>query len=127
MPAQKLNLLYENHLWSGTKNFGLAQYVTQFLVWLKKFGPAQNVFGPLKGQGIRRLNVHLNVHARQKLLIFFVTYYELTISTSRSLTTSVYRIRSLYTFSSLLSFFCHSVSEPLLSLVNWCFKSASLS
>ena len=24
-----------------------------FLGWLKKFGPTQNVLGPLKGQGIR--------------------------------------------------------------------------
>jgi hypothetical protein len=54
VPAQKLNLLYENHL------FGLAQevwdwhntYVNQFLVWHKQFGPAQNVLGPVKGQGI---------------------------------------------------------------------------
>ena len=38
--------------WSGTKSFELAQYVNQFLVWNKKFGPAQNVLGPVKGQGI---------------------------------------------------------------------------
>jgi hypothetical protein len=29
--------------WSGTTKLGLAQYVNQFLVWHKKFGPAQNV------------------------------------------------------------------------------------
>ena len=30
-----------------------AQYVNQFLVWHKTFGPAQNILGPVKGQGIR--------------------------------------------------------------------------
>ena len=39
-------------LWSDTKNLGLAQYVNQFLVWHKKFRPAQNVLGPVKVQGI---------------------------------------------------------------------------
>jgi hypothetical protein len=24
----------------------------EFLGWLKKFGPSQNIFGPVKGQGI---------------------------------------------------------------------------
>ena len=42
-------------LWSGTKNLGLVQYVNQFLVWHKKFGPTQNVLGPVKGQGISQL------------------------------------------------------------------------
>ena len=41
-------------LWSGTKSLGLAQYVNQFLVWHKKFGPAQNVLGLIKEQGIPR-------------------------------------------------------------------------
>ena len=26
---------------------------SNFLDWLKKFGPAQNILGPVKGQGIR--------------------------------------------------------------------------
>ena len=30
----------------GTKN------AVKFLGWLKKFGPAQNILGPVKGQGI---------------------------------------------------------------------------
>ena len=38
---------------SGTKCLWLAQYVNQFLVWHKKCGPAQNILGPVKGQGIR--------------------------------------------------------------------------
>ena len=37
---------------SGTKCLWLAQYVNKFLDWLKKFGPAQNILGPVKGQGI---------------------------------------------------------------------------
>ena len=36
---------------SGTKCLWLAQYVNKFLGWLKKFGPAQNILGPVKGQG----------------------------------------------------------------------------
>ena len=36
MPAQKTILLNANHLF----------------VWHKKFGPAQNILGPVKGQGI---------------------------------------------------------------------------
>ena len=39
-------------LWSSTKILALAQYVNQCLVWHKKFGPAQNVLGPVKGQGV---------------------------------------------------------------------------
>ena len=31
---------------------GLAQYVNQYLARHKKFGPAQNVLGLVKGQGI---------------------------------------------------------------------------
>ena len=46
VPAQKPIL-------SGTKCFWLPQYVNKFLVWHKKFGPAQNILGPVKGQGIR--------------------------------------------------------------------------
>ena len=38
VPAQKPILLNANHLF----------------VWHKKFGPAQNVLGPVKGQGIRQ-------------------------------------------------------------------------
>ena len=34
------------------KLFGAALNAIQFLVWLKKFGPAQNILGPVEGQGI---------------------------------------------------------------------------
>ena len=36
---------------SGTKCLLLPQYVNKFLAWHKKFGPAQNILGPVKGQG----------------------------------------------------------------------------
>ena len=39
----------------GTKCLRLPQYVNKFLVWHKKFGPAQNILGPVKGQGIRKM------------------------------------------------------------------------
>ena len=32
--------------------FGVAPNAIQFLVWLKIFGPVQNILGPVKGQGI---------------------------------------------------------------------------
>ena len=35
-----------------TKVFEEALNAVKFLVWLKKFGPAQNILGPAKGQGI---------------------------------------------------------------------------
>ena len=35
---------------SGTKCLWLPQYVSKFLVWHKKSGPAQNILGPVKGQ-----------------------------------------------------------------------------
>ena len=44
---------------SGTKYLWLAQYVNKFLVRLKKFGPAQNILGPVTGQGIKSQNLLL--------------------------------------------------------------------
>ena len=38
-----------------TKVFEEALNAVKFLGWLKKFGPAQNVLGPVKGQGKNRL------------------------------------------------------------------------
>ena len=37
---------------SGTKCLWLSQYVNKILGWLKKLGSAQNILGPVKGQGI---------------------------------------------------------------------------
>ena len=37
---------------AGTKVFEKALNAVKFLGWLKKFGPAQNILGPVKGQGI---------------------------------------------------------------------------
>ena len=39
---------------TSTKSFGVALNAIQFLVWLKNFGLAQNMLGPVEGQGIRR-------------------------------------------------------------------------
>ena len=36
----------------GTKVFEEALNAVKFLDWLKKIGPAQNILGPVKGQGI---------------------------------------------------------------------------
>ena len=35
----------------GKKYLWLTQYVNEFLVWHKKFGPAQSILGSVKGQG----------------------------------------------------------------------------
>ena len=37
---------------AGTKVFEEALNAIKFLDWLKKFGPAQNILGPVKGQGV---------------------------------------------------------------------------
>ena len=39
---------------AGTKVFEEALNAVKFLGWLKKFGPAQNILAPVKGQGIRK-------------------------------------------------------------------------
>ena len=40
-----------------TKVFEEALNALKFLTWLKKFGPAQNILRPVKGQG-RQLEYH---------------------------------------------------------------------
>ena len=37
---------------AGTKDFEEALNAVKYLGWFKKFGPAQNILGPVKGQGI---------------------------------------------------------------------------
>ena len=37
---------------ASTKDFEEALNAVKLLGWLKKFGPAQNILGPVKGQGI---------------------------------------------------------------------------
>ena len=49
VPAQKPILLNADHLLFWHKMF-----VNKFLVRHKKFGLAQNILGPVKGQGIKR-------------------------------------------------------------------------
>ena len=44
---------------AGKKNFQEAPNAVKFLGWLKKFGQAQNILGPVKGQDI-------NSHIAQK-------------------------------------------------------------
>ena len=45
---------------AGTKVFEEALNAVKFLGWLKKFGPAQNILGPVKGQGINPPNPWLS-------------------------------------------------------------------
>ena len=44
-------------LCAGTKVFEEALNAVKFLGWLKKFGLAQNILGPVKGQGISNKNM----------------------------------------------------------------------
>ena len=44
---------------AGTKVFEEALNAVKFLGWLKKFGPAQNILGPVKGQGKSGLKVEI--------------------------------------------------------------------
>ena len=53
VPAQKHFYWMQIIFLSGTKCLWLTQYVNKFLLWHKKFGPAQNILGPVKGQGIK--------------------------------------------------------------------------
>ena len=59
VPHKKLFCRHKNQFYwmqiiflSGTKCVWLAQNVNKFLVRHKKFGSAQNILGPVKGQGI---------------------------------------------------------------------------
>ena len=52
VPPQKPILLNANHLLVWHKMFVTGTNVNKFLVRHKKFGPAQNILGPLKGQGV---------------------------------------------------------------------------
>ena len=67
VPLQNLLCRHKNQFYwmqiiflSGTKCLWLAQYVNKFLVWHKKFRPAQNILRPVKGQGKRPIlsNLH---------------------------------------------------------------------
>ena len=71
VPLQKLLCRHKKQFYwmqiiflSGTKCLWLPQYVNKFLVWHKKFGPAQNILGPVKGQGIRYMPglQHIVIH-----------------------------------------------------------------
>ena len=59
LPIQILLCRHKNEFYwiqiiflSDTKCLWLPQYLDKFLVWHKKFGPALNILGPVKGQGI---------------------------------------------------------------------------
>ena len=46
----------------STKGFEEALNAVKFFGWLKKFGPVQNVLGPVKGQGISIRKAYIFVH-----------------------------------------------------------------
>ena len=56
----------------GTKCLWLPQYVNKFLVWHKKFGPSQNILGPVNGQCISPCSYPLPcLYMFQKLVHIF--------------------------------------------------------
>ena len=64
---------------SGTKCLWLPQYVIKFLDCYKMFGPAQNILGPVKGQGIYiQSNLEL-VNCQIVNILAFVNFFEMTI------------------------------------------------
>jgi hypothetical protein len=42
-------------MWHKMLGTGTKCNVYQFLVWPKKFGPAQNMLGPVEGQGFKKV------------------------------------------------------------------------
>ena len=46
---------------AGTKGFEKALNAVKFLGWLQKFGPAQNILGPVKGQGTNGFNFSCHI------------------------------------------------------------------
>ena len=55
---------------ASTKVFEKALNAVKFLGWLKKFGTAQNILGPVKGQGIRRSEAYKNYKVRNVSLLW---------------------------------------------------------
>ena len=60
----KIVLNVRNNFCAGTKVFEGALNALKCLGWLKTFGPAQNILGPVKGQGIR---VCIGFHVLKKV------------------------------------------------------------
>ena len=60
-------VLAQKIFWSVTKSLGPAQYVNKFLVQQKKIGPAQNILGPVKGQGINATKQRVRHHCAGEL------------------------------------------------------------
>ena len=86
VPLQKLLCRHKNQfLWiqiiflSDTKCLWLAQYVNKFLVRHKKFGPAQNILGPVEGQGVADLYWSLNILCRSKNSIPFSAFSKIFV------------------------------------------------
>ena len=80
VPLQKLLCQHKNQFYwmqiiflSGTKCLWLTQYVNKFLVWYKKFGPAQNILG----QDFSRSSI---LFEQKQLILYFFNPIVLTIA-----------------------------------------------
>ena len=82
VPLQKLLCRHKKQFYwmqiiflSGTKCLWLPQNVNRFLVRHKKFGPAQNILWPVKGQGMRHWKqqcLNLSLFELLKFWIFLI-------------------------------------------------------
>ena len=73
--VQVTNILCQNKRWfafskigfcAGTKVFEEALNAIKFLDWLKTFGPAQNILGLVKGQGISSAQTYIQLRRIDK-------------------------------------------------------------
>ena len=63
----------QNIFLSGTKCLWLPQYINKFLAWHKRFGPAQNILGPVKGQVF---TIYFLYQMSLWLSMYFLTYFK---------------------------------------------------
>ena len=96
VPLQKLLCWHKNQFYwmqiiflSGTKCLWLPQYINKFLVWHKKFWPAQNILGPVKGHGISLCQIQVedsffvafsgNINCNHIWFFFFLSDFRIWI------------------------------------------------
>ena len=108
VPLQKLLCRHKKQLcWmqiiflSDTKCLWLAQYVNKFLGWLKRFGPAQNILGPRKGQGI---STNFNKNFFSNVLCGKLAWHPLDHATPLSVWLLIAEIKSFLLMYHLLLF-----------------------
>ena len=98
--------------WAGTKVFEEALNEVKFLGWLKKFGLAQNILGPVKGQGISLLKTCTYGPYRIQTVTFNMWYTEDYVS--------FVKIMSLSKVHSFLKQFLTDLCCTFSKSFSWC-------